>query len=255
MSKINEDIMDTALDIKDGEIKIVCPPTYADAVKVHKKKKKDAEDVIKEVTPEEQKKETKMPKTDDLKKMHLSESLFEDYDVRRTTNRLLDLAYDGVIGWDTIAIAALRYMSEDDVAAMLRSMGDNLIPDENDLDEATNTAVGYQDKIKVIEYDDEYADEDEDLWTKVWNELDASMDPQDCHRQVKAKRGERYQNIHTTINGDIVVYAENEGKLDFAKRVSDHYGLPYEVREDKNPKTNGYYKVYLTIKFPEEKYI
>jgi hypothetical protein len=54
-------------------------------------------------------------------------------DVREITNRLLDLADDGVLSWETIATACLLYMSEDHVADMA---SDNyFIDDEND-DEA-----------------------------------------------------------------------------------------------------------------------
>ena len=54
-------------------------------------------------------------------------------DVRKVTNQLIDLADEGVISWQVIAIACLLYMSERDVADMA---SDNyFIDDEND-DEA-----------------------------------------------------------------------------------------------------------------------
>jgi hypothetical protein len=39
-------------------------------------------------------------------------------DVRKVTNQLIDLAVDGVLSWQVIAIACLQYMSEDHVADM-----------------------------------------------------------------------------------------------------------------------------------------
>ncbi len=39
-------------------------------------------------------------------------------DVRKVTTKLIDLANDGVLDWETIAIACLSYMSEDHVADM-----------------------------------------------------------------------------------------------------------------------------------------
>lgn len=39
-------------------------------------------------------------------------------DVRKTTNRLIELAEDGVILWEDIARAALNWLSEDDVKRM-----------------------------------------------------------------------------------------------------------------------------------------
>lgn len=41
-------------------------------------------------------------------------------DVRRQTNRLLEMADDGVISWQSLAEAALEYMSEDDVADLAK---------------------------------------------------------------------------------------------------------------------------------------
>jgi hypothetical protein len=39
-------------------------------------------------------------------------------DVRKVTTQLIDLADDGVLSWETIAMACLSYMSEDHVADM-----------------------------------------------------------------------------------------------------------------------------------------
>ena len=38
--------------------------------------------------------------------------------VRKATNEIIELAEQGVISWESVALAALRYMSEDDVADM-----------------------------------------------------------------------------------------------------------------------------------------
>ena len=55
---------------------------------------------------------------------------------RKTTCRLLEMADDGVISWKDIAEAALRWMSEDDVAEMVKA--NELVPeyeeDEEDED-------------------------------------------------------------------------------------------------------------------------
>lgn len=52
------------------------------------------------------------------------------YNVRKETNRVLEMAEDGVIDWEDIARIALNWMSEDDVAEMLRA--NDLIFDEED---------------------------------------------------------------------------------------------------------------------------
>lgn len=57
-------------------------------------------------------------------------SIKANVDVRRQTNRLLEMAYDGVISWQSLAEAALEYMSEDEVADM--AVADGFLPFEYD---------------------------------------------------------------------------------------------------------------------------
>lgn len=53
--------------------------------------------------------------------------------VRATTSRLLEMADDGVISWKDIAEAALRWMSEDDVAEMAKA--NEFFPEEEEDEE------------------------------------------------------------------------------------------------------------------------
>ena len=53
--------------------------------------------------------------------------------VREVTEKLIDLAEDGVLSWEAIARAALDYMSEDEVADMARC--NELIEDEEEDEE------------------------------------------------------------------------------------------------------------------------
>ena len=89
MSYLREDIERTNLDIPDGEIEIVsaADPVYANALEVHKKKKEETEkamakkeDEVKDGVLGTKGKTTTYPMTKDLKKMKLSEKLFEDYE-------------------------------------------------------------------------------------------------------------------------------------------------------------------------------
>ena len=41
--------------------------------------------------------------------------------VRKATNKVIELAEEGLISWAELAIMALKWMSEDDVAAMLNA--------------------------------------------------------------------------------------------------------------------------------------
>lgn len=42
-------------------------------------------------------------------------------DVRKSTNKVCELAEEGMISWRDLAMMALKWMSEDDVAAMCRA--------------------------------------------------------------------------------------------------------------------------------------
>ena len=53
--------------------------------------------------------------------------------VREATEKLIDLAEDGVLSWEAIARAALDYMSEDEVADMAQC--NELIEDEEEDEE------------------------------------------------------------------------------------------------------------------------
>ena len=52
--------------------------------------------------------------------------------VREATEKLIDLAEEGVLSWEAIARAALNYMSEDEVADMARC--NEFIEDEDEED-------------------------------------------------------------------------------------------------------------------------
>lgn len=53
--------------------------------------------------------------------------------VRRTTNELIEMAEGGILSWQSIAIAALMYMSESEVEDMANM--NSFLPEEEDEDE------------------------------------------------------------------------------------------------------------------------
>ena len=53
--------------------------------------------------------------------------------VRKATNKVIEMAEEGVISWETIARAALQYMSEDEVADMAQC--NEFIEDEEEDEE------------------------------------------------------------------------------------------------------------------------
>ena len=52
--------------------------------------------------------------------------------MRKATNKVIEMAEEGVLSWETIARAALDYMSEDEVADMARC--NDFIEDEEEDD-------------------------------------------------------------------------------------------------------------------------
>lgn len=53
-------------------------------------------------------------------------------EVRKTTNKILELAEHGEISWAALALMALKWMSEDEVADMLKANGVELESDESE---------------------------------------------------------------------------------------------------------------------------
>ena len=98
----------------------------------------------------------------------------------------------------------------------------------------------------------------EDLWLAVYDELSAELDNegggQQVDKQLKAKKGERYEHVYPVEgSNDLVVYAMTPDKFDFAKRVCDYYEVTHdEPKEDKNRMTNSYYRYSMRIHIPED---
>ena len=57
--------------------------------------------------------------------------------VRTVTSKLIDMADDGILSWETVAMACLNYLSESDVADMARC---EFGIDDHDDDEQDETA-------------------------------------------------------------------------------------------------------------------
>ena len=60
--------------------------------------------------------------------------------VRKATIEVIELAEQGVISWESVALAALRYMSEDDVADMAHD-NEWLTEEEEEEEEEEGTEV------------------------------------------------------------------------------------------------------------------
>lgn len=193
-------------DNMDKEVTAVAPPVYADAVEEHKARKEKLKDDFNQVITDTKKfvddnhnREKKIGGSKEMKKMHLSESLFED-------------------------------VVEEPVKKRTRS--------ENEKKERRDYSS-------------------EDLWLAVYDELSATTDNegagQQVDKQIKARRGERYEHVYPHGDSDIVIYATKPEEFEFAKKVADHYGvIAEEPKEDKNKNTNGFYRYSMIIRIPEE---
>lgn len=106
----------------------------------------------------------------------------------------------------------------------------------------------YTNKVELSEdlFEDFFLQDDgeEDMWTKVFNELVSDLDPQDTHREIKHKKLRRYNadRVFTINDSDIAVDVSDEEGAQFAKEVADHYGCRYEIT--KSPAASKYSQKY-----------
>ena len=101
--------------------------TLAKAGRFHDKKvdayEKEVKKLKLEIPTDERDAHQDVVTNSELKKMHLSESLFEslieeDVEIRSVSSKLLDMIYEGILDATTVVLACIKYMSEDDVADM-----------------------------------------------------------------------------------------------------------------------------------------
>lgn len=98
------------------------------------------------------------------------------------------------------------------------------------------------------------ADDKELTWMKVYDELSATLDNEgegkDVDKELKAKRGERYEEVYPGPGDNtIIVYAPSLEDFAFAKKVADHYGVKADQpKAVMNAKKNDYYKYSMLIR-------
>ena len=260
MSLLNEDLMKTNLDLPDGEIKIEgeVGPVYADAINVHNKKKKETEKVLKDKKPELKKaflgtkgETTVMPKTKELKKLKLSESAFKR--VREEMNDAPE-AYSGIFRVLDNMEHIIGYISElSDEELNYADMQQSY----NILEDSLGEIEDYLFEIKEAERRNGTLKEDvavmdrqswglqdkrnnKDIWSDIYNELVDMKDLETPHRKLKRTPKQRYSGAWdeggvrvapSRTDDAIVVKADEESQLDFAKEVADAYGVEFTVRE------------------------
>lgn len=277
-SKLNEAIIGNCnMEVPEGnvETKGNVPEVYADAINQRREREKKITDdfkeqdkAIEEFAKESQKTENKPKGTPEMKKLHLSESLFEDIDVveKSITEKAQDAAgsIEEFINTVDKTPDIEEFIEKEDIET-LRHMIDKLmdfyhkystIMGDGEIFEAVAAPTkkrtrGANEERWGIDYSDT------DLWLQIYDELDASLENEGAGQQVnrflKPKRGERYQYIYPHGDNDIIVGAMKPEDFAYAKRVADYYGVTYdEPKEDKNPRTNQYYKWTMVIHIPRE---
>lgn len=274
-SKLNEAIIGNCnMEVPKGnvETKGNVPEVYADVINQRRAREKKITDdfkeqdkEIEEFAKESQKTENKPKGTLGMKKLHLSESLFEDVN-KSITEKAQDAAgsIEEFINTVDKTPDIEEFIEKEDIET-LRHMIDKLmdfyhkystIMGDGEIFEAVAAPTkkrtrGSNEERWGIDYSDT------DLWLQIYDELDASLenegDGQQVNRFLKPKKGERYQYIYPHGDNDIIVGAMKPEDFAYAKKVADYYGVTYdEPKEDKNPRTNQYYKWTMVIHIPKE---
>lgn len=274
-SKLNEAIIGNCnMEVPEGnvETKGNVPEVYADAINQRRTREKKITDdfkgqdkAIEEFAKESQKTENKPKGTPEMKKLHLSESLFEDVN-KSITEKAQDAAgsIEEFINTVDKTPDIEEFIEKEDIET-LRHMIDKLmdfyhkystIMGDGEIFEAVAAPTkkrtrGANEERWGIDYSDT------DLWLQIYDELDASLENEGAGQQVnrflKPKKGERYQYIYPHGDNDIIVGAMKPEDFAYAKKVADYYGVTYdEPKEDKNPRTNQYYKWTMVIHIPKE---
>ena len=207
------------------------------------------------------------PVPDDIEeaKINLEESLFEDLD--RSGYQLHDDFYSFKSDvYNAVKDVCNRYrragndVSHEDISDALEWFI-NVYSEDEDIDEC----LYEEDEIRrperktgkgVHKVKDE---EDEDLWSLVYTSLiehpdEANYAANHAYDIDQLKKEQRYSDVYTDYDGNIVVYAENEEELAPAKEIAAKYNL--EVKQDNAPESTlsnrPNDKLKLTIIIPDE---
>ena len=257
---------------KEIETSGAVPEVYADAINQRKRRVKQIEDDFKESDKNidefvKDSSDNTVKGTADMKKMHLSEHLFEELTSTKLYKKAEEVADD--LSDVLKAIRALDntedYIDEESIEYIVKAIDGlqdfafaySTIMDREDIFEATGTTVkkkrtrGPNEEKWGIDYSDT------DLWLQIYDELDASLGNEGPGEQVnrflKPKRGERYEYIYPHGQNDIIVGATKPEDFAFANKVADFYGVTTEApKEDKNSRTNSYYKWSMVIRIPKD---
>lgn len=329
ISRLNESVCKSLGITDDKKVDVVgtLNPTEVGAVNSEIELKEKQEEVFetqekttKEFIEENHDRDTKVVKDDGLKKMKLSESLFEDCEEDVDTSEIFneEFTYDEPTNFGKGHTAPLVADYTSDITQLVKMLSDGdkdfalpslkrivarIIDNEKQVHnfnkywtERYEAAIPFIDNQLSIIPQDVYNDivknlgleesvvteatavaepetkkrtrapnevkekgnfSSEDLWLAVYDELSAEVDNEgegkEVNKQLKARRGERYEKVLPIGDSDIVVYATKPEEFEFAKKVAEYYEVTYdEPKLDKNKATNDYYKYSMRIHIPME---
>lgn len=280
MSKINETFVGNCnMEVPEGNVPTTgtVPEVYADAINDRRKRVEKIEDdmkdqlnVIDNFVADNHYRENEPEGTPDMKKMKLSEELFEDYTPEVKLYKKAERIADDIEEFINYRLGDIyldnEYFDDDDRDAIGKTIDalydfaqaySHVMHNEDVFEAKEDDSDKKRSRGKnEVKYGVDYSDTD--LWYQVYDELDASLENEGAGQQVnrflKSRKGDRYQYIVVGPGtNDITVGAQTPDKFAYAKKVADYYGVPYdEPKEDKNIRTNKYYKWTMTIHIPED---
>ena len=124
--------------------------------------------------------------------------------------------------------------------------------DKETLEEAGRVTPELKKPRASIKKEDKLYSRD-DVWARVYDELSSEVENEgpsgEVYKQVKIPRGKRFVGPYTGPgDDDLTVYATSKDDLKWAKKIADHFGLEFVMKEDKNKYTNKYYTYYAILK-------
>lgn len=275
-SFLNEDLMGTNLDIPEGEIKLdgKVNPVYADAINVHNKKKKEREKNLKDKKDELKKpflgtkgNTTVMPKTKDMKKLKLSEDMFKS--VREHMNDAPE-AYDNIFRVIGNMEHIINYISEldeeeltyEDMKQSYDVLNDAMAEFEDylfEIKEGERRNGNLKEDAAVMDrkaWEVQDKRNNKDMWSDIYNELVGMKGIEAPHRRLKTN--DRYKaswgdnpdesdaiRVGASWDGGIVVKAEEESALDFAKEVAETYGVEWRMKEHTSRYADAKFELFI----------
>ena len=215
MNRLNEELLRVPnMDEKEKLVKEpveAVDPSYNDAINGHEKLKKNVKDSFKEQEKEKEafikdtnRTEVKVKTTSEMKKMKLSESLFEDYNDAPDEYQKIFNVLDNI---NHLVSATMDWSDEDWTVENTRQTRDMLHDEMNNLTEFIRLVERKVDNAAIK--NEELESEDEDGWGEtIEDSLETFFDLTEklayevrhCRRGTYALRGDKVEDLVSMLN-------------------------------------------------------